>query len=245
MFTLLIPFHNGDYQRLRWTLSFIQYSSEHLPVSEILLCHNGPPMTDEIKLALERWNLTRAKLLHTDSKGLGAGYKLGIKNATQQYVVLSHSDIPFGWSDIENFLKLKDSPSFVLGSKAHPLSKAMDRPKNRLMATTLFKLLRKIILGLKFPGDSQGTLIIRTDLAQKLVTDCDHDDYLISLELVTHHMKTGGRYIEVPVILHEEIGPSNVRVVKDGIKMLWGMIRLSAKIRWRIPRSAGGHYQEF
>jgi hypothetical protein len=194
---------------------------------------------------VDRWNVAKARLLHTDFKGLGAGYKLGIKNATQEFVVLSHSDIPFGWSDVENFLKLKDSNDFVLGSKAHPLSKAMDRPKNRLMATTIFKILRKIILGFKFPGDSQGTLIIRSEIAKKIISECSHDDYLISLELVTHHMKSGGLYVEVPVILHEEIGPSNVRVFKDGIKMVWGMLKLAIKIRWRIPRSAGGRYQVF
>jgi hypothetical protein len=121
----------------------------------------------------------------------------------------------------------------------------MDRPKNRLLATLIFKRLRRVILGSRFPGDSQGTLIIKNSVATNLIPQCRHDDYLISLELITYHLAQGGTYVEVPVILHEELSPSNIRVVQDGIKMFWGMLLLAIKVRWRIPKSAGGWYQPF
>lgn len=232
MFTLVIPFHR-DFQRLEITLKNIRAGIHIHQVKEVLLCHNGPRLSEADWQKVKEWNQGMGRLLHTDAQGLGAGYKLGIENATQEYVVLSHSDLPFGWSDIENFI-IEGPRDMVLGSKAHPDSKAKDRPFRRLLATGTFKTLRKLILGPYTPGDSQGTVIIKTSLAKDLVKACEFDNYLISCELVTIHQARGGNYHEVPVILMEEIGPSNVRLVQDGSRMLLGLFKLAFRYRFKI-----------
>lgn len=233
--SLIIPFHK-DYFRLESTLQRIASSYQNYNVKEILLCHNGPDLEKTEWEQVRSWMAPPMKLLHVDEKGLGAAYKLGIRNASQDYILLSHSDFPFGWSDLEEFHKLLHPPTLVLGSKAHPYSKAMSRPKKRLMATQIFKFLRKLILGWHTPGDSQGTVIIENKLAKVLEPHCHFNNYLFSAEITSLFQYMGGKPLEVPVILEEEMTPSNVRVVKDGVLMFAGLFRIASVSRVIAPR---------
>lgn len=229
MFSLLIPFHS-DYNRLKPILSKISKESSAHQIEEVLLCHNGPRLEPKIEELVMSWAPANARLLHTDAQGLGAGYRLGVENAKASHIIFSHSDLPFGWSDVDNYLN-SSRPAMALGSKAHPESKAKDRPWLRNFATAFFRESRNFIMGSSTPGDSQGTLIIERNLAQKLIQECYYENYLISLELVTVHLAHGGSYIEVPVILEDEVGPSNVRVFRDGAKMFMGLFELCFRFR--------------
>ena len=170
------------------------------------------------------------RLLDTTDKGIGAGYKLGIRGAREEFVILSADDLPFGWSDIVAFERA-GSPDFAVGSKAHPNSYIAGVTVKRRISSFAFLTLRRVLLGRNTPGDSQGTLILRTSVAKRLLEDLVYDHYLVSLELVTFHLERGGQVIEVPIVYVDDPHPSSVSVVRDGWRMAKELVELRRRVK--------------
>lgn len=232
MFSLIIPFHS-DYARLANSIQLLNEHGHKWNIQETLLCHNGKPLTPEQTKEVELFCGKRVRLLHISNAGIGAGYKLGIQNATQPYCILSASDLPFGFTDIESFLKRsvdgKTYETFAIGSKAHPESKMQGYGLVRSLASATFLTVRKILLGWETPGDSQGSIIIKTEPAQSLIKEVQANDYFFSLELVTRAQRRGIRVVEVPIVLENHDGSTSVSLVKDGWTMFLRIWRLSRK----------------
>jgi hypothetical protein len=211
LFTLVVPFH-ADIDRLPRVLGAANEAHRH-GISEILFCHNGPNPVPRLELP------PNSRLLHTDAKGIGAGYRLGIAEARQQFVVLSASDLPFGFTDVDEFRK-RDGLRLAIGSKAHPQTEMPGYSLLRRTATYIFWLVRRAILGKDTPKDSQGTILIETGLAKQIVDGVASDDYFFSLELLTHCIRAGVVPVELPVRYEGGEGPSAVNLVSDTIAMV-------------------------
>lgn len=240
-YSLVLPFHS-DLTSLPRTVERARREGAAHGIGEVLLAHNGRPLTDEERAKVEALvapadekdgaAMPEIRSLDTTAKGLGAGYKLGIKHAREEFVILSADDLPFGWSDVEGFERA-GRPDFAIGSKAHPDSRRPggNRGLAREISTYGFLTLRRVLLGFDTPGDSQGTLILRTTLAQSLLPDLVYDHYLSSLELATLHLKRGGRVVEVPTVVDEAPHASSVSVLKDGIRMARELVDLRRRMK--------------
>ena len=220
MFTLVVPFHS-DFDRLARVLAAADEARVH-GVEEILFCHNGPSAVPQLRLP------PHGRLLHTDAKGIGAGYRLGIKHATEPYVVLSASDLPFGFTDVDAFRGHR----LAIGSKAHPRTQLPGYGFVRRAATRTFWLVRRAILGKSTPKDSQGTILIETALAKRVVDRVEADDYFFSLELVTLCIREEGvNAVELPVRYVPTGDASSVNLVSDTIEMVRKTWRLRRRLR--------------
>lgn len=237
-YTLVLPFHS-DLTSIGETVR--RARDEGGPthgVGEVLLAHNGTPLSADARAKVELLCAPRegekpaVRFVDTTSKGIGAGYKLGIREAREPFVVLSADDLPFGWSDVIAFEKA-GRPDFAIGSKAHPESRLVGLPLKRRIASLTFLSLRRLLLGWSTPGDSQGSLILRTALAQALATELVYDHYLCSLELVTLHLERGGRVVELPIVVDHNPHKSSVSVVADGWTMSKELLELRRRVRHR------------
>ena len=92
-FTLVIPFHNRDYKKLFSTVQRWEKEGMSRGITHLLLCHNGPTMTEQIQIDLQPLLSKNVMLLTTPAKGIGAGYRLGIEAAKTHLVILSASDL--------------------------------------------------------------------------------------------------------------------------------------------------------
>jgi hypothetical protein len=97
------------------------------------------------------------------------------------------------------------------------------------LASAGFYAVRKALLGSKTPGDSQGSIIIKTELAKSLIAEVQSNDYFFSLELATLAQRRGIRVVEVPIVLENHDGSTSVSLVKDGWSMFVRIWRLSRK----------------
>lgn len=229
MFSLVLPFHS-DYERLLATLPTIENQGIKFGIAEVILAHNGRPLPPEGLRKVQDFCSKKVRYVSTTDKGIGAGYKIGIQAATQPFVVLSASDLPFGFTDVESFMKASPDgklfESFAIGSKAHPQSKIAGYGWDRKLASRGFHLVRKLILGRETPGDSQGSLILKTELAQGIAPSVRANDYFFSLELITRAQRRGIRVVELPVLLENHEGESSVSITRDGwqmFKRLWSL----------------------
>lgn len=224
MITLVIPFHS-DYYRLRTTLPRIKAEAMQYQIKEVLLVHNGPQLSTRALQEIVSQLPDYAKLLHTDIQGIGAAYRLGLESATQQYTLLSSSDLHFGFSDANYFLQMSPKPQMALGSKSHPQSR-VQRSFLRHLATSIIAIYRRAILGSSIPKDTQGSCLIETSLAKKLLSRIRAHGYIFPLELSLRALEDKIEIVEIPVTLEDEIYPSNVRLFRDGFRMLADILKL-------------------
>jgi dolichyl-phosphate beta-glucosyltransferase len=234
-YSLVLPFHS-DLTSLGTTVRRACEEGPAHGVCEVLLAHNGRPLTLEAQARVDALVAPRegerpeVRFLDTTDKGIGAGYKLGIREARQEFVILSADDLPFGWSDVIAFEKA-GRPDFAIGSKAHPESQLIGVTKKRRVASLTFLTLRRLLLGWGTPGDSQGSFILRTSVAKSLLPNLSYDHYLCSLELATLHLRRGGRVVEVPIIVDHNPHQSSVSVLSDGWRMTKELIELRQRMK--------------
>ncbi len=227
VFSYIIPFYSDDYMRLPNTLKSIYDNRKKYKIEQVLLCHNGKLSFDKSELTSYFWK--GVQWVHTDERGCGAGCKIGIPFAHQKYTVLSASDLPFGFTDIESFLK-SESP-LALGSKAHPQSDIGQWEWRRKLYTYLFRQWRRAFLPFQTPRDSQGTVFLETALAQKIVHRCVFNNYLFSLEIISWCQKEGIDPIELPVRLENHKDKSSVSLWMDGLQMAKGVYTLAQRLK--------------
>lgn len=225
-FSLVLPFHNFDAAVLFSTLNKITNECAEQGIVEVILAHNGAPLDCPLP-AIATAGLI--KFLHTDTKGLGAGYKIGILNATADYVILSSVDLPFGWSDLQAF-KQTSNCDFAIGSKGHPESQLQRVTIKRRIVSRLFYGLRRLLLGKNTPYDSQGSLIIKIELARQLVKQCECDDYLISLELACLQLRSNGKVTELPIKVGNVSSATSISIIRDGVRMMKGVWRIRQRL---------------
>ena len=233
MWSLVLPFHS-DFERLYPTLSLLSEQRARRGIEEILLCHNGPRLRPETERSIiELAARHQAAYLHTDRKGIGAGYRLGILNAAQPRCLLSASDLPFGFSDLDSFdehiRKFQETPALAIGSKGHRATTFEGHFPKRRAASWAFFVLRSLLLGRETPRDTQGTILIATDLARVLVPHCRYDDFFFPVEIITLAQRRGVRILELPVRVGRWSGASSVSVVRDGCRMAARLLEFSRR----------------
>jgi glycosyltransferase involved in cell wall biosynthesis len=198
---------------------------------EIIVVENG---SDEgtwelLERLREGWPHPGTALVALRSRrGIGAAYRTGVAASTGDRVLLTADDLPFGTSDIEAVLACRSLPRFAIGSKAHPRSR-VPRNLTRRIATGVFRLARRIVLGLDV-GDTQGTFVIDGELARTLVAATTVPGFGMTTELVTLAAHAGEPAVELPVVLTERLGATRVRWALDGAEMLVSLVRLRRRL---------------
>jgi hypothetical protein len=239
VWSAIIPFHS-DFQRLHRTMDLLKENRAQYNIREILLCHNGRSLERDVESRLVRDAISKGAIyLHTDIKGIGAGYALGVRNASQHYCLLSASDLPFGFTDLDSVHRHQrtygETPELAIGSKGQSDSIVEGSYLKRRAASWAFRVLRIALLGRQTPRDSQGTILIASALAKELVRDCMCDDYLFSVELITLAKRRGVKVVELPVQLARQNGVSSVSVVRDGWKLVRQLVRFSRRLKAGKP----------
>ncbi len=233
MFCLVIPF-SCDVERLEDTITLIAENAVKYKITEVMLCHNGGNFVRaEIEEIFDK-EIGLFKLLHTEKKGLGEGYKLGIINASSEKIILSASDLPFGFTDIESFNNLtvleREKYRVCIGSKAHENSVMEGYSLLRRLYSKIFYLLRRLLLGKKSPKDSQGTIIIDKILAKELVESVCSGGYFFSVEMIMLAIKRGANVIELPVVFRDLKLKSNVMVINLGLSFMHELLKLRRRM---------------
>jgi dolichyl-phosphate beta-glucosyltransferase len=228
LISIIIPVHRRISQLKPHIETLLTHEYNSL-IKEILICHNGPALTEvQAAVALEE-QYPKVRALHTDVPGLGAGNKMGISASTGEFVLMTAGDLPFGFSDFERWLELYrkgNVPEIVIGSKLHPATVSEGRKFIRVLATFFFMLLKKVLIPFPMPADSQGTVFMLTSAAKQLAPVCFSDGFFFTTELIVRGLHKGLAFCEVPVIYYANEGGSSVSPLREGINFTKGLWRL-------------------
>lgn len=214
---------------LERTVKELESLVQRHPGSEVFILVNGSgDRTWEIAQDLEKRYSPWVKSFHNKEKGMGVAYRRGLLELQKRnldsnsWAVLTASDLPFGFTDLDSFLqlqrdgKVQSENTLFIGSKRHPLSK-VERNWKRQFGSMIFELARFVLLGIK-TKDTQGTLFLRGDQVG-VVGKLQADDYFVTVEIV-YYCERKSIVTEMPVELRTEMRSSKVSLLKDGYKSL-------------------------
>jgi dolichyl-phosphate beta-glucosyltransferase len=227
----LVPIYNEE-AVLAQSAAAIVARLEANPGSEVILVENGstdrsPELVEELAASLSGPNV-RVVASHS-AKGYGNAMRQGIDLASGDLLVITAADLPFGFSDLDEALGLGARPALMIGSKAHPHSLVAVSAKRRLMSSG-FRLLRRLLLGLRV-GDSQGTILVDRELAQKIRPRLVSADFFFSTELIGLATWMGVEPVELPVDYRNPRPGSTVRPLQDGLRMARAVFELRRRLR--------------
>lgn len=226
----LVPVYNEERGLPATAEAIVERLASH-PGSELIMVENGstdrsPALVDELATRLRRPGVSVISA-HSE-KGYGNAMRHGIDLATGDLLVITAADLPFGFSDLDEALRLVPRPPLLIGSKAHPASKVATSRKRRLMSAT-FRLLRLVVIRLRV-GDSQGTILIERELARRARPHLEAGGFFFSTELIAVAQALGAQPVEVPVDYRSPREGSTVRPIHDGARMVRELLRLRRRL---------------
>jgi glycosyltransferase involved in cell wall biosynthesis len=228
--SFVLPVHN-DAATIEGIARRIVERLTSSPGSQLMLVENAS--TDNSAAVARRLagTLTNAAVevvALSSGKGIGRAWRRAIPLTTGDLVVLTGSDLPFGFSDLDAAMRMEPVPALSIGSKAHRDSVVEVMPTRKLMSM-VFRLVRGLVLGL-WQGDTQGSLLIEGPLLRRLAPDLRCTDYLIATEIVARAVAVGVTPVEVPIAYPKPDRPSNVAPLADSLRMLVGLVRLRREV---------------
>lgn len=244
--TIIVPVHNEEsiveptLKRLRECPLLNAFSE-----TNVILVENGSvDNSRQVVSSIEEWRIwpeTKGWLIGTSvsNAGIGYAYARGAELAIEKgmtgrddWLLWTACDLPFGFSDLDSFLELLsqhcESP-IIIGSKAHPNS-VVPRGITRKLMTLVFRFLRRLVLGMSV-GDTQGTFFVRGDILKPLLESTETYNFFFTTEFCYHAVSEHLPIVEVPVRLEPQLRPSTVRPVRDGWRMMRGLLRTARRVR--------------
>lgn len=224
---VVIPLHNSEGVVTRTVEAWMEFLPQE--AGQVYLVENGSSdATWERCCQLQdRFGQHRVVLLRSE-KGMGNALDAGILATTEDYVLLSADDLPFGFTDVAAAIEDGWSAPVLIGSKAHPNSE-IGRSRKRELISSGFKLARQVVLFSRV-GDSQGTYLIQGDWARQTAPRLQETGFLFTTELVYAAELQKTSIVEIPVRLAEHHGEKRTSISKrDVIDMGLGLLRIRSR----------------
>lgn len=228
----VLPVHNQE-ASLRASVVRLSQRLRQFPGSEVLLIENGS--TDDSgavcrALAAELTTDGVSVRAATSPRGMGHAYQRGLQlmSDATDVAVLSAADLPFGYTDLDAFIRIVPRPEIAVASKSH-VDSVTEIPATRKVMSAVFNTLRRALVGLTV-SDSQGVCIIDARLARRVLPQLQCGDYLISTEIDCWAERYGATIVELPVV-YRATGQSTVSPLRDSMRMAAGLVALRRRLR--------------
>jgi glycosyltransferase involved in cell wall biosynthesis len=230
-----IPVHNEE-KILLLKIAEIQKNLKRILKGksyEILVIENGS--TDNTIRELQKVKNKNFNTVVLKEKGHGLAMKKAILNAKGEFVLLTAIDLPFGFSDLKEMLKIVNNYDIIFGSKSHPKSITYS-PVIRLVASKSYRLLLKFLFGIK-TGDTQGTVFLKRNRILPLLKKCDSKNAFFTAQLAIYSEKQGLKVAEVPVENVKKIlRKSKYHVFSNGSEMFVSMLKTYKREHLKLPK---------
>lgn len=199
--------------------------------AEIILVENGSAdASRELTHDLARRYSSRTVAVRAahSAPGLGNALRRGLALSHGRLVVVVGAELPFGFTDLDAWQAMPTPPAVVIGSKSHPRSRG-SAGLGRRFVSFAFRQARRVLLGIA-RGDTQGSILVDGALARRIQPHLVCGGYLVTTEICAWARLYGAEVAEVPV-RWEDAEPSTVSPLRDGLRMLTGMVALRRRLR--------------
>ena len=224
--SIIVPLYNKEAQ-IQNTLESIYEKCNELDLTyEIIIVENES--SDRSLIKAKEWLLKNTKHaeLYTTEKGLGNAVKLGVLKSRFEYITIIPADYTFGESELEYFKQNNlIIEEYIVGSRALKESYA-PTSIHRKIITFGFNVLKKLILNLNIK-DTQGTFIIKKELAKDLAQNSISTQFFITTEFIYRAIKKGVVIKEIPIKNKDDkTNKTTVYYFSDSFEMFFNLIKL-------------------
>lgn len=220
--SVIIPHYHEPFEMLQQTYHSIGSYLQQKHIShQFVICQNGA----QLHRPLDQKHVIT---LTTKRAGLGVALRMGIECAQSELVAVFAADNAFKGSDLQQFVKWKDSYDLVWASKLHPDSVYQAR-FSRKLGTKLNYVTRQLLFP-RYPiHDPNANFLGKTSLLKPLATNIATDSYIFTTELAYRAHLAGAHIKEVPIIYRDSHSQSSVNVMQDGYQHFFDLIHLRLK----------------
>ena len=201
MLSVIIPVYNEEKIIEENTKRLIQYLNSLKKPNEILIFSNGSSdSTDALGKKIEDEFPDRVRFFSIPDRGVGLAFKKALAEATYENIVSIDMDLSTDLGFIEEALKLLGEYDIVIGSKQVG---EQQRAFFRVLISSGFILLVRLLLGLKYSDYSIGSKAYKKSVIEKWVENIDYGTSYV-IELVYYAKREGRKITEIPVFCDDK-----------------------------------------
>jgi dolichyl-phosphate beta-glucosyltransferase len=241
--SIVIPAFNEAARLPAYLRQILEYCAETELRSEVIVVDDGSrdgtgEAIADCRLQIADWQRQEGPecgvslLRHEINRGKGAAVRTGVEAARGELIVFADAD---GATPIREELRLREAieagADIAIGSRGAGRSGLANRTYGRRIAGAAFAVATRCAVGLAYRDTQCGFKMFRRPAVETLFALCKEDRYLFDVELLWWADRLGLRVAEVPVNWAEQAG-GQVRPIRDGASMLWGLFRLRRRL-WR------------
>lgn len=231
-FSIVFPARNED-QRIQKTLKTYAQFFEQQRVTEIemiVVANNCTDRTEEVVREMSK-GIPYIRLISHGQPGKGRAILEGFRQSRAETVLFCDADGSTDPSDVLRLLQLASKGEWdcAIGSRWLPQSNVpIPQPLRRRIASRMFNLAVRIILGLPFKDTQCGAKAFNRRALEVVVQKVTSEGYQFDCDVLWQLKKAGLRVVEVPVTWRDS-GGSGIRVGRDGTKMLTSLFKIRFK----------------
>ena len=229
MISILIPAYNEEKRIKPFLKELKAFLKTFKKPYEVLLVNDGS--TDKTVDVVKSYSIPNLRIVsHERNRGKGAAIKTGLLKARGEKIMFMDADGSIPAKEIEKMDKLLDHHHFATGSRIIKGSKiTCKQPIHRIIAGRVFNQ----IVNWMFDVGTKDTLCgfkgVRKDLGKKLAKKMISTGWEFDVELLARTKKMGYDIGVFPIEWHDVRG-SRLSVLRDPIKMFFGLLKLRTKI---------------
>lgn len=220
--TIVIPVYNEEDIIAENTEKLVNFLDKLDGRYEVVICSNGSTdSTPEMGRELEQKFPEKVRFFHLEDRGVGLAFEKMVNEASHDRIISVDMDLSVDLSFIPICMNLLNKNSIVIGSKRLGEQR---RSSFRLLASTIFISLTKILLGLDFHDYSIAAKGYRKgDIIEKL-SEIDHGSSYV-IDVIYSAKKKGLKMKEIPVYCHD-VRKSKFNIYQESIYRLSNLLRL-------------------
>lgn len=166
------------------------------------------------------------------NQGKGCAVRTGVLASEGDIVMFTDADLAYGMDIIEKAFKILvkgEYPVLVASRAKHKDGYEGYTPIRKLASRTYIKVLN-LFGGIKISDAQCGFKGFRGDIARRIFSHCQTNNFAFDLEVILIAQKMNLRIYELPakIINHRE---SKVNVIKDAFKMLKEISRIKKNVK--------------
>ncbi|MBQ7872963.1 MAG: glycosyltransferase [Clostridia bacterium] len=166
------------------------------------------------------------------NQGKGCAVRTGVLASEGDIVMFTDADLAYGMDIIEEAFKILvkgEYPVLVASRAKHKDGYEGYTPIRKLASRTYIKVLN-LFGGIKISDAQCGFKGFRGDIARRIFSHCQTNNFAFDLEVILIAQKMNLRIYELPakIINHRE---SKVNVIKDAFKMLKEISRIKKNVK--------------
>lgn len=223
--SVIIPAYNEEARAADTLRKIESYFSATKKIDyEIIVINDG---CDDGTVDAIRGSGVEATLLSNEGNmGKGASVRKGVGAARGELCLVMDMDMPVGLEALDAFVeKIESGADIAAATRYSSGSEYVGPGFPRMLFSRIFNAVTRIALGLPFSDTQCGFKLMRTELAARIMRECEVNRFAFDAEFLYRAMAAGANITEIPV---KCVNPpeSKVRLFRDSLEMFRDVMKV-------------------